>query len=112
MSTVQNSRSIGMVYGGIVHAHTVRHVNATRAFPLGPRIYKPFGTGPRACIGRQFALHKAMLALAAVLHQFDVQADPGYDLRISEALTLQAGVLTFNANSGFTFSAEPLFEPL
>lgn len=51
------------------------------------RIYKPFGTGPRSCIGRQFALHEAVLTLAAVLHQFDIEADPGYRLRMTETIT-------------------------
>lgn len=54
---------------------------------LGPRIYKPFGTGPRACIGRQFALHEAVLTLAAVLHQFDIEGEPGYALKVSETIT-------------------------
>lgn len=50
--------------------------------------YKPFGTGARACIGRQFALHEATLVLACLLHRFDIAADPGYELRIDERLTL------------------------
>ncbi len=50
--------------------------------------YKPFGTGERACIGRQFALHEAVLVLARLLHRFDFEADPGYELRITERLTL------------------------
>lgn len=54
---------------------------------LRPRIYKPFGTGPRACIGRQFALHESVLTLAAILHQFDVDAEPGYQLRVTETIT-------------------------
>jgi cytochrome P450 len=53
----------------------------------GQRIYKPFGTGPRACIGRQFALHESLLTLAAVLHQFDLESDPGYTLAMSETIT-------------------------
>ncbi len=53
----------------------------------GQRIYKPFGTGPRACIGRQFALHESVLTLAAVLHQFDLKSDPGYTLAMSETIT-------------------------
>lgn len=50
--------------------------------------YKPFGTGERACIGRQFALHEAVLVLARVLHRFEIEADPGYELEITERLTL------------------------
>jgi cytochrome P450 len=50
--------------------------------------YKPFGTGERACIGRQFALHEAVLVLARVLHRYDFTADPDYTLTIVERLTL------------------------
>lgn len=50
--------------------------------------YKPFGTGERACIGRQFALHEAVIVLAKLLHHFDLTPEPGYELRITERLTL------------------------
>ncbi len=50
--------------------------------------YQPFGTGERACIGRQFALHEAILVLARLLHRFDLTAEPGYRLTVSERLTL------------------------
>jgi unspecific monooxygenase len=53
-----------------------------------PHVYKPFGTGERACIGRQFALHEAVLVLARLLHRYDVAGDPGYELRIAERLTM------------------------
>lgn len=51
-------------------------------------VYKPFGTGERACIGRQFALHEAVLVLARLLHRYDVTADPDYELKIEERLTI------------------------
>ncbi len=56
--------------------------------------YKPFGTGERACIGRQFALHEAVLALGVMLQRYDFEADPAYELKIVESLTLKP--------SGFT----------
>ncbi|MFJ9785255.1 cytochrome P450 [Amycolatopsis sp. NPDC101161] len=56
--------------------------------------YKPFGTGERACIGRQFALHEAVLALGMVLQRYDFDVDPSYELKIVESLTLKP--------SGFT----------
>lgn len=59
-----------------------------RSLPAG-RVYKPFGTGERACIGRQFALHEIMLAVAAVARQFDIEPEPGYRLAVSETLTLK-----------------------
>lgn len=53
-----------------------------------PHSYKPFGTGERSCIGRQFALHEAILVLARMLHRYDIAADPDYELEIAERLTL------------------------
>ncbi len=50
--------------------------------------YKPFGTGERSCIGRQFALHEAVLVLAMMLHRHDIAGDPDYVLQIAERLTL------------------------
>jgi cytochrome P450 len=53
-----------------------------------PHSYIPFGTGERACIGRQFALHEAVLVLAQLVHRYDIAGDPDYELAISERLTL------------------------
>lgn len=53
-----------------------------------PHTYKPFGTGERSCIGRQFALHEAMLVLVRMLHRYDLKPDPSYELQITERLTL------------------------
>jgi cytochrome P450/NADPH-cytochrome P450 reductase len=33
-------------------------------------LFKPFGTGARSCIGRQFALHEATMALARLIHRY------------------------------------------
>jgi len=51
--------------------------------------YKPFGTGERACIGRQFALHEATLVLGLLLRRYNLRSDPDYRLRIQELLTLK-----------------------
>ncbi|GAB3768474.1 unspecific monooxygenase [Nocardioides ginsengisegetis] len=53
-----------------------------------PHSYKPFGTGERACIGRQFALHEAVLVLARLVHRFDLAGDPAYELKVTERLTM------------------------
>lgn len=51
--------------------------------------FKPFGTGERACIGRQFAYHEALVALAFLLRRYDFAPDPGYGLRVEETLSLK-----------------------
>ena len=51
--------------------------------------YKPFGTGQRACIGRQFALHEAVLTLGLILHRYDLTPQDAYQLQISESITLK-----------------------
>jgi cytochrome P450 / NADPH-cytochrome P450 reductase len=33
-------------------------------------LFKPFGSGARSCIGRQFALHEAAMALARLVHRY------------------------------------------
>ena len=33
-------------------------------------LFKPFGTGERSCIGRQFALHEAAMAIARLVHRY------------------------------------------
>ncbi|MBY6412860.1 cytochrome P450 [Rhodococcus sp. BP-252] len=52
-------------------------------------LYRPFGTGMRACIGRQFAQHEILLTLATLLRNFEFEADPNYDLRVKEMITLK-----------------------
>ncbi|MFD4633907.1 cytochrome P450 [Streptomyces sp. NPDC058284] len=66
--------------------------SAVRARPA--HVFKPFGTGARACIGRQFALHEATLVLGLLLRRYDLHADPGYRLRVAERLTLMPDGLT------------------
>jgi cytochrome P450/NADPH-cytochrome P450 reductase len=66
---------------------------------LPPHSYKPFGSGQRACIGRQFALHEAMLVLALLLQRFELSADPTYTLKIRESMTVKP--------EGFRITARP-----
>ncbi|MCT9089030.1 cytochrome P450 [Streptomyces sp. ASQP_92] len=64
-----------------------------------PHAYKPFGTGERACIGRQFALHEATMLLALLAHRYRFVDSGDYRLRIKETLTLKP--------EGFTLSLIP-----
>lgn len=54
-----------------------------------PHAYKPFGNGARACIGRQFALVEAKLAIAMILQKFAVSDPVGYRLSIKETLSIK-----------------------
>ncbi|MEU4157071.1 cytochrome P450 [Actinoplanes sp. NPDC026670] len=54
-----------------------------------PHAYKPFGNGERACIGRQFALTEARLALAMLLQRFAIADPAGHQLQIKQTLTIK-----------------------
>ncbi|WP_200304870.1 cytochrome P450 [Streptomyces adelaidensis] len=69
---------------------------AVRARP--PHTFKPFGTGARACIGRQFALHEATLVLGLLLRRYELRPDPAYRLRVAERLTLMPDGLRLNVD--------------
>jgi cytochrome P450/NADPH-cytochrome P450 reductase len=61
-----------------------------RAEKLPPNSWRPFGNGQRSCIGRGFALQEATLFLAILLQRFDLTAaDPNYELKIRQALTIK-----------------------
>ena len=59
------------------------------AAAIPPNAYKPFGTGIRACIGRQFALQEAVLVLGLLLQRFDFIDHLHYQLMIKTTLTVK-----------------------
>jgi cytochrome P450 / NADPH-cytochrome P450 reductase len=65
------------------------HVAPERLAALRPNAFKPFGTGQRACIGRQFALQEATLVLGMLLQRFDLVDHEDYQLKIKTTLTIK-----------------------
>ncbi|MBP7659753.1 MAG: cytochrome P450, partial [Burkholderiaceae bacterium] len=79
-----------------------RFLPAARA-QFHPHAYKPFGNGERACIGQQFALTEAKLALAVILQRFALSDPHDYRLAIKETLTLKP--------DGFRLRVRPRMQP-
>jgi cytochrome P450/NADPH-cytochrome P450 reductase len=52
-------------------------------------LFKPFGNGERACIGRQFALHEATLLLGLLVHRYRLIDHADYKMKMKFALTLK-----------------------
>ena len=52
-----------------------------RAAARPAALFKPFGTGARSCIGRQFALHEATMAIARIVHRYRLIDSAHYVLR-------------------------------
>jgi cytochrome P450 / NADPH-cytochrome P450 reductase len=65
------------------------HTTPERMSAIPPNAYKPFGTGQRACIGRQFALQEAVLVLGTLLQRFELVKDPTYQLRTRVTITVK-----------------------
>ncbi len=81
---------------------------------LPPGAFKPFGTGPRACIGRLLAMTEVQLALATLVHRFDFSALTG-NLEFGLTLTLQPKPYTLRFTPRRELrpeaAASPLTEP-
>jgi len=51
--------------------------------------YFPFGWGPRICLGQNFALLEAKIAISLLLHNFSFELSPNYVHVPNVVLTLQ-----------------------
>jgi cytochrome P450 / NADPH-cytochrome P450 reductase len=77
------------VWGPDAEEFNPDHVAPDRLAALGPNVFKPFGTGQRACIGRQFALQEATLVLGMLLQRFEFVDSRNYQLKIKTTLTIK-----------------------
>ncbi|MBL7787518.1 MAG: cytochrome P450 [Chitinophagales bacterium] len=78
------------IWSGDIEAFMPERFETQNTNQLPPNVYKPFGNGQRACIGRPFALQEAILVMAMVLQRFDLSlANPNYELKVKETLTLK-----------------------
>jgi cytochrome P450 len=63
----------------------------SRFLPDAPPIqrfaYLPFGAGPRVCVGAQFALTEATLALAMLVREFEVSLDEAPPMPVAVVTT-------------------------
>jgi cytochrome P450 len=62
---------------------------AKTALPKGA--YVPFGGGSRICIGMRFGQLEVKAIAAALLRRFDIELEPGYQLRIRQMPTIGPG---------------------
>jgi cytochrome P450 len=52
-------------------------------------VYMPFGAGPRGCIGSVFALQEAVIVVAAIIREFELDVAPGHDVWPLHRITLR-----------------------
>ncbi len=83
-------------WGDNVELFDPERFSAEREAARPVHLFKPFGNGERACIGRQFALHEATLVLALLVHRFRLIDHTDYQLKIKQSLTLKPDNFTLN----------------
>ncbi|WP_440459845.1 cytochrome P450 [Rhodococcoides corynebacterioides] len=76
-------------WGPNVHGFDPDRFSAEATERRPGHVYKPFGHGERACIGRQFALHEATLVLGMLIHRFSLDDTSNYRLTIGITLTIK-----------------------
>ena len=77
------------VWGDEVEEFDPDRFRPERFKSVPPNAYRPFGTGLRACIGRQFALQEATLVLGLALQRFEFVDHTNYQLHTKSTLTVK-----------------------
>lgn len=82
------------IWGADAEEFNPDHFAPERRDALPANAFRPFGSGQRACIGRQFALQEATLVLGMLMQRFEFVDHANYQLKIKESLTLKPDGLT------------------
>ena len=77
------------VWGDDAEAFNPDHFSPEAEEARPANAWLPFGIGQRACIGRQFALQEAALALGMLLQRFELIDHTNYQLEIRQAGTIK-----------------------
>lgn len=57
------------------HKYNPDRFNEDTSIPIDPFVYLPFSTGPRACLGRRFALMSIKVCLIYLIRSFKIEKD-------------------------------------
>jgi cytochrome P450 / NADPH-cytochrome P450 reductase len=95
------------IWGDDAEEFNPDHFAPERRDSLPPNAFRPFGSGQRACIGRQFALQEATLVLAMLMQRFEFVDHANYQLKVKESLTLKPDglTITIKPRTGRTWGA-------
>ncbi|MCC7515658.1 MAG: cytochrome P450 [Bacteroidia bacterium] len=76
-------------YSSEKYWHEPKKFNPTRFLEHNSSLMFPFGSGPRTCIGQNFAMLEAKIMLAMLLQRFRFELVPGQKLVQSTAVTIR-----------------------
>jgi cytochrome P450/NADPH-cytochrome P450 reductase len=98
------------VWGEDAEEFNPDHFRPETRSQIPPNAFKPFGSGQRACIGRQFAMQEAMLVLGMLLQRFDFVDYLNYELKVKEGLTIKPDglLIKIKQRSGRTTGTAPI----
>ena len=77
------------IWGNDAEKFNPEHFNPENVEKRPADAFKPFGNGQRACIGRQFAMLEATLAMGMILQRYKLRLTDNYKFIVKETLTIK-----------------------